>query len=187
MWMGIVVLVTFAFAACALLVLAIRGAIARQWHIAISLMVPGVVLGGTIVMMVGPTIMLSLFGNPDLEEVPESAQLVSGSQLSEMLPGHVMVGTYYHEGDWYVLHQSFSDTGFSGFGGPEDAPDTYSWSGSWEIVDNELCLDQGANSLPECFMVYKVGDDYVTANGRSEIEARYQITVPPAEDDESNS
>jgi len=52
MWIGILVLITFSFCAVACLVISIRGAMRRQWHVFVALLIPALAIGGTIFDMV---------------------------------------------------------------------------------------------------------------------------------------
>ena len=76
MWIGILVLITFGICAIACLVLSIRGAMQGKWHVFGALLLPAFGIGGTIVMLVARPISLELFGDPNLEILPESAEAI---------------------------------------------------------------------------------------------------------------
>ena len=182
MWMGIVVLCAFGFAALACLVLAVRGALEGKWHVAVALLLPGLVLGGSIATMVGPTVSLALFGNPDLEDVPVAARQVPGGELRGLFAGTTHSGTYYDDGAWLVYEESYSADGdISGRGGPAEDPDSISWSGTWSVAEDEVCFDYGDEGT-DCGRIFRLGDRYLEVNGHDEVEVRFEVRDTPPED-----
>ena len=183
MWMGIVVLCTFGLAALALLYLAVQGARRRQWHIAASMLVPAVVLGGTIVMMVAPVIRIELFGHPDLEALPEHARRVAAAELDGLYRGNTHAGTAYDEDDgaWLVFERSHRDDGgLLGSSGPEDDPTDNTLRGSWSVEGDRVCLRYGNDT--RCLGVFLLDGEYVEVNRRDEIETYFRVATPPGED-----
>jgi hypothetical protein len=82
MFVGVIVLCTFGAAALACAVLAVRGAMQRNWAIFGALLLPAVGIGGTIIMMVGPVIKVWLFGDPHLEVLRVSSRMAQPSPVA---------------------------------------------------------------------------------------------------------
>ncbi len=175
MWIGIVVLITFSLCTIACLVLSIRGAMLRQWHVAGALLIPAVGIGGTIIMLVGRPLSLELFGDANLEIVPESAQQMVGEELAEFHTGSARFGLTYDEDtqifSWY--DEVYADDG--GVSGRNQSAVT--WSGGWEVIEDQLCRSIGQNDI--CFSVYRDGDEYYEVNHRDEIVNRFIAVAMP--------
>lgn len=173
MWIGIVVLCTFSLIALAALALAGRAAFERQWHIAIALLVPALGLGGPIAMLAGPTAWISVFGNPDLKDLPATATRLSHDELAKLFTGHAVVGMYYQDGTWLHFREEYHLAGdISGTGGPDDDPTKLSWDGSWKIAGDQMCWKYDQDFA--CNPVYADGDRYDSVNGRNEIESWFK-------------
>ena len=180
MWIGIVVLCTFALAALASLVLSVRGALRREWHLAITFLVPAVGIGGPIAMLAGPAMWIWLFGNPDLRTLPESATQITASDLGSLIPGRTVVGMYYEKGKWQHFQEEYmADGNLRGSGGPDDNPTQFSWSGSWKLDGDQMCwkYDQDFS----CSAVYRDGDRYDAVNDSNEINNWFKPTDATSE------
>ena len=174
MWIGILVLITFGICAIACLVLSIRGAMQGKWHVFGALLLPAFGIGGTIVMLVARPISLELFGDPNLEILPESAEAILADDLLAAHNGTVRFGLAYDDETqlfhWY--DESFQEDG--GFSGRNDAGRT--WSGGWDIAESQLCLTQGQDNT--CYAVHRDGDVWYQTNHRDEIVNRYMVMAP---------
>jgi hypothetical protein len=175
MFIGIIVLCTFGAAALACAVLAIRGAMRRNWAVFGALMIPAIGIGGTIIMMVGPVIMVELFGDPNLEDVPESAQKLDDGAIQKLYANQEQFGLAYKEdgGTFYWYDQSVDEGG--GFKGV--AQDNSTFAGGWEVVEGQICYNI-SNTL-SCYDVYNLGDEYAEVNHRDEIVSRFRLLPAP--------
>ena len=171
MWIGILVLITFGICAVACLMLSIRGAMQGKWHVFGALLLPALGIGGTIIMLVSRPITLELFGDSNLEDLPERALAVVGDDLMAAHNGTVRFGIAYDD-DTQLFHwydETFHEDG--GFSGRNATGQT--WSGGWDIVENRLCLSQGQNTT--CYGVHQDGDLWYQINHRNEIVNRYKV------------
>ncbi len=169
MWIGILVLITFGICAIACLVLSVIGAMQGKWHIFGALLIPALGIGGTIIMLVARPISLELFGDSNLEDLPERAVAVTGDSLSAHHNGTSRFG-YAYDGDTQFFHwydEAYADDG--GFSGRNDTGQT--WSGGWDIVEDRICLTRGQDV--DCFGVWQDGDLWYQTNHRNEIVNRY--------------
>ena len=171
MWIGILVLITFGICAVACLVISIRGAMQGKWHIFIALLIPAAGIGGTIIMLVARPISLELFGDSNLEILPERAVAITGDDLLAVHNGTWRFGLAY-DGDTQLFHwydEAFADDG--GFSGRNDTGQA--WSGGWDVVEDGLCLTRGQDT--ECLSVWQDGDLWYQTNHRNEIVNRYMV------------
>ena len=175
MFVGVIVLCTFGAAALACAVLAVRGAMQRNWAIFGALLIPAVGIGGTIIMMVGPVVKVWLFGAPYLEVVSESAEKLEATGISAIYSNQEQFGLGYNEDDhtFFWFDQSVSDGG--GFKGVEQDGSTF--AGGWEILENQVCYNV-SNKL-YCYDVYNLGDEYAEVNHRMEIVNRFHLLDAP--------
>lgn len=181
MWIGIIVLCTFGAAALVSAFFAIRCAFTGQWHMTIGLSVPAVIIGGALCVIVGPTIWMELAGNPDLDDLPNEARMLTGDELAELYTGNTVEGRYYEDGVWQVFTESYEPSGeLAGAGGPADDPTRHSWSGEWKVEGDQVCFNY--DSEYSCEAVYRVGDDYVGTNHRDEINTSFQVAAPAAQE-----
>jgi hypothetical protein len=181
MWIGIIVLCTFGAAALVSAFFAIRCAFHGQWHMTIGLSVPAVVIGGALCVIVGPTIWLELAGNPELDDLPGEARMLTGSELADLYSGNTVEGRYYEDGAWQLFTESYEPTGeLAGAGGPPDDPTRHSWRGEWKVEGDEICFNYDAEF--SCGAVYRLGEDYVAVNHRDEIDNRFQLAAPEPEE-----
>jgi len=171
MWIGILVLITFGACAVACLVISIRGAMAKQWHVFIALLIPAVVIGGTIINMVYKPLTYEMFGNPHLQEIPASASKLSNDAIIADFGDSAFFGeAFLEDPEIFVLYDDnyTSEGGFKG----QNADGT-TWSGGWEAVDDQLCTTLGQDTT--CYDVYRDGDWFYDANHRDEVVNRYRI------------
>ena len=171
MWIGILVLITFGICSIACLVLSIRGALQGRWHIFGALLIPAVGIGGTIIMLVARPVSLELFGDSNLEILPERAVAITGDDLLTVHNGTWRFG-YAYDKDTQLFHwydETYADDG--GFSGRNDTGQT--WSGGWDIVENGICLSRGQDT--DCFGVWQDGDLWYQTNHRDEIVNRYMV------------
>ena len=175
MFVGVIVLCTFGAAALACAVLAVRGAMQRNWAVFGALLLPAVGIGGTIIMMVGPVVKVWLFGDPYLEVVSESAEKLEATGISAIYSNQEQFGLGYNEDDhtFYWFDQWVSDGG--GFKGVEQDGSTF--AGGWEILENQVCYNV-SNTLT-CYDVYNLGDEYAEVNHRMEIVNRFRLLDAP--------
>jgi hypothetical protein len=175
MFVGVIVLCTFGAAALACAVLAIRGAMQRNWAVFGALLLPAVGIGGTIIMMVGPVIKVWLFGDPHLEVLTASAQKMDAAGISEVYTNQEHFGLGYNEDDhtFYWFDQSVDEGG--GFKGVEQDGSTF--AGGWEVLENQVCYNV-SNTLT-CYDVYNLGDEYAEVNHRMEIVNRFRLLPEP--------
>lgn len=169
MWIGILVLITFSLCTIACLVLSIRGAMQGKWHVFGALLLPAFGIGGTIVMLVAKPISLELFGDPNLEDVPESAERLTGDALMQVHDDTVRFGLAYDDEtgtfNWY--DEVYSPDG--GYKGRNDAGVT--WGGGWDLVEARSCRSIGQDET--CYDNYRDGEYYYDVNHRNEIVNRY--------------
>ena len=169
MWIGILVLITFGICAVACLVLSIRGAMQGKWHIFGALLIPALGIGGTIVMLVARPVTLELFGDSNLEDLPEHAVAITGETLSAHHTDTSRFG-YAYDGETQLFHwydETYASDG--GFSGRNDAGQT--WAGGWDVAEDGVCLSRGQDI--DCFGVWQDGDLWYQTNHRNEIVNRY--------------
>ncbi len=175
MFIGVIVLCTFGAAALACAVLAIRGAMRRNWAVFGALMIPAIGIGGTIVMMVGPVVVIELFGDPNLEDLPENARKMDAEAIREVYADQEQFGLRYDDGtetfSWY--DQSVDEGG--GFKGVTQ--DNSTFAGGWEVTEGQLCYNISNNLT--CFEIYDLGDEYAEVNHRDEIVSRFRMLPEP--------
>lgn len=175
MWIGIFVLVTFAGAALACLYIAFRAAQEGKWHVFGALLMPALVIGGTIVMLVWKPVLLELFGDANLEELPPTAERLRGDALIAAHSDTTRFGLRYDDETetfhWY--DETHSADG--GFRGRDDTG--FTWSGGWDVAEEDrMCLTLGQDET--CVDVYRDGDDYYDVNHRDEIVNRFVMMGP---------
>lgn len=175
MWIGIVVLATFGGASVACLYLSLRAARQGKWHVFAALLLPALVIGGTIVMLIWRPVWLELFGDSNLEPLPASAVLLTGDDLIAVYSATARFGLRYmeKEGSFRWYDETHSEKG--GFKGQDDMGAT--WSGGWEEVEERICYTLGQDTV--CYDVYRDGERYYEANHRDEIVNRYRLMPPP--------
>jgi hypothetical protein len=181
MWLGIVVLCTFMLAALLSLIFAIRGAVAGKWHVFVALLVPAFGIGAPIVYLVGPTVSVDLFGNPDLKDLPAQAQQVDATQLRGLFADSTHTGTTYRDGQWIQFKVQYTDSMLTGTGGTTAKPDSVTWHGSWSVDGDKVCVDIGLGRPPECSRIYRLDGKYVAVNDRNEIEMRFAVPQKTAD------
>lgn len=175
MWIGILVLITFSLCAVACLVISIRGAMRRQWHVFVALLIPALAIGGTIFDMVAKPLSYEIFGNPHLEDVPEGAKPLTDDDLIANYNGMSVFGLEYLEDteEFVTFDETYNDQG--GFKGRNS--NGSKWSGGWDPIENQLCTTLGQETA--CYDVFQDGDFFYEANHRNEIVNRYRA-VPYA-------
>lgn len=179
MWIGIIVLCTFGAAALVSAAFAIRCAFTGQWHMTFGLSIPAIFIGGALAVLVGPTLWLEIAGNPDLQELPDEARMLSDSELTDLYADATHEGRYYEDGKWQVFSETYDATGgVIGAGGPPDDPERHKWRGAWKVEDGKVCFDYDQGF--ECEPIYRVGDGYVGINHRDEINESFQVVAPGA-------
>lgn len=185
MWLGIIVLCTFGAAALISAFFAIRSAIHGQWHMTIGLSLPAIGLGGALLYLVGPAIWLEVAGNPDLNDLPASAEQVERTELEELYAGRIHGGTYYDEGRWLQFEETYDASGnLRGQGGPESDPWLYTWRGRWEIQGDMVCFDYDDTGF-DCSAIFRVEDGYVATNHRDEVTSRFVVMAPESAEDDA--
>ncbi len=174
MWIGILVLVTFGGASLACLFIALRAGREGKWHVFVALLLPAAVIGGAIVMLVWKPILLELFGDDNLEDLPATARHIQGDALTAAHSDTTRFGWRYNE-ETETFH--WYDEAYSADGGFKGQDDTgFTWSGGWDIVEGRMCLTLGQDR--NCVDVYREGDDYYDVNHRDEIVNRFIMTGP---------
>ncbi|MBC6439348.1 MAG: hypothetical protein GDA49_02830 [Rhodospirillales bacterium] len=168
MWIGIFVLITFGGAALACLYISIMAAREGKWHVFGALLLPAFGIGGTIIMLIWKPVLLELFGDPNLEDVPASAQLLTGDALAAAHSDVARFGLRYNEDTGTFHWYDENHTADGGFKGMDDTG--FTWSGGWDIVDDQLCLTLGQDI--NCTNIYTDGDNYYQVNHRDEIVNR---------------
>lgn len=185
MWIGILVLCTFAAAALVSAIFAIRNAIHGHWHMTIGLSVPAIGLGGALVILVGPTLWMELAGNPDLESLPNEARSLTGQEITELYSGMIHEGRTYDLDTWEAYAETYAaDGSLEGTGGPLDDPQRSTWRGEWKVEGDQICFDYGDEFA--CEDVFGLDDGYVTINHRDEIDNTFEVIgpIPAPETDE---
>jgi len=180
MWIGIFVLLTFGAASVSCLFLAVRAFQQGKWHVVGALLVPGFGIGGVIIMLIYKPIMLDLFGDPNLQDVPETAQRLTGDELIAMHSDVARFGIKYNEDTELFRWYDETVTADGGFKGQDENGAT--WSGGWDPVEDQVCYTTGQNT--ECYDSYRDGDNFYETNYRDEIVRSYTLLGPvmsPAE------
>lgn len=184
MWIGILVLCTFAAAALVSAFFAIRNAIHGHWHMTIGLAFPAIGLGGALAIIVGPTLWMELAGNPDLDSLPSEARSLSGQEIAELYSGMVHEGRTYNVDTWETYTETYAVDGtLAGTGGPLDNPQRRTWRGSWKVEGDQICFNYGQDFA--CEDVFVLDGSYVTIDRRNEIDNIVE-TVSPAPEPEAD-
>ena len=180
MWIGIFVLLTFGGAAVACLFIAFRAAQAGKWHVFGALLLPALVIGGTIIMLVWKPVLLELFGDDNLEDLPATAVLLEGEALAAAHNDTARFGLRYNDETETFHWYDEAHTERGGFKGQDDTG--FTWSGGWDLAtagENGLCLTLGQDE--NCFRVFRDGDLFYDVNHRDEIVNRF-IMIGPVEE-----
>jgi hypothetical protein len=179
MWIGMIVLCTFVFAAIASLALAIRSGFKGQWHMTVAFLLPALGLGGPIAFLAGPAAWIWLFGNPDLRVLPKAATQLAAADITKLVSDHSVAGMYYDTSGGVWLHfqeQYRADGGLTGTGGPDDNPTKISWTGSWRLDGDKMCWRYEQEET--CRAVYADGDRYDAVNDRNEVDTWFKPSAP---------
>lgn len=174
MWYGVGVILFIGAAILALVVATVRVALRRQWAMAATVGVPAIGLAYLYLMLVGTPLWIVVFGDPRLDDLPESAVMVTAQELEVLFSDTTHSGKYYERRAWYLYRESNSPEGqIKGSGGPSANPEAWKWSGRWKIEGDTICRDY--NEGVNCKAVYRVGAVYQITDEHDKVTSTFTV------------
>ena len=174
MWYGVGVILFIGAAILALVVATVRVALRRQWAMAATVGVPAIGLAYLYLMLVGTPLWIVVFGDPRLDDLPESAVIVTAQELEVLFSDTTHSGKYYERRAWYLYRESNSPEGqIKGSGGPSANPEAWKWSGRWKIEGDTICRDY--NEGVNCKAVYRVGAVYQITDEHDKVTITFTV------------
>ena len=174
MWYGVTVILFIGAAILALVVATVKVALRRQWAMAVSVGVPALGLAYLYLMLVGTPLWIVVFGDPRLDDLPESAVVVTAPELEALFSDQTHSGKYYDRRTWFVYRESHSPEGLiKGSGGPLSHPEAWKWSGHWKIEGETICRDY--NEGYTCQPIYRVDAVYKQTDDHDKVSTEFTV------------
>ena len=124
--------------------------------------------------MAGTPLWIVVFGDPRLDDLPESAVIVTAQELEVLFSDTTHSGKYYERRAWYLYRESNSPEGqIKGSGGPSANPEAWKWSGRWKIEGDTICRDY--NEGVNCKAVYRVGAVYQITDEHDKVTITFTV------------
>ena len=176
MWFGVAVIGFIGVTVLALVVATFKMARRRQWAMAAALGVPTAGFAYLYLTLAGPPLWITVFGDPNLDGLPETAAMVTAEELETLFSNQTHDGKYYDDRKWFVYRESHSPEGqIKGSGGPPDNPTLWNWTGSWKLEGENICrkYDEGYS----CGPVYRVGAVYQQTDEHDKVSSEFTIDL----------
>ena len=183
MWLGMAIALVFFGAGIATALTGLNWILRRKnWAPGLAMLVPSAFYLYFLGSFAGPGLMIELFGDPSVSELSVDAQKVPEDALLALFDGQVHAGQYYDDGSNTWLHYKENylvSGGIRGKSGPENNPETWSYSGEWKFENGQICTRYDADF--DCSDVYQTGDTYSYLDADNRVTSWFTLSEPTAE------
>jgi hypothetical protein len=180
MWIGILIALIFLTAALVAVATGIYWIMRlRNPLVGLSIIIPSGFFLYFFVSFAAPALMVEILGDPNMPDVSADARPILGEELAAMVSGQIHDGKYYDAsaGEWFHYEETYLAGGtIRGKGGPDLDPEMWSWSGDWEVVNNQFCTNYGGDA--SCSSIFFDGEVYQNVTQEGDVRSWFLLGEP---------